>query len=158
MKIKLKFKKICYGFGYDLPYPLKCTCNVALKYVIFLWPVQILWSILDHCLKIIITTACEQQKGGLLHCSQRIFVELKVSMAQSKLQAMESLAVPASHEEGTTGLLDTISEDCVNKFHPSSSSFWLQEAFCLSLLLDLPSTRLVVSQICFTALLCRATV
>lgn len=39
-------------------------------------------------------------------------------MAQSKPEAMENLAVPASHEGGITGLLGTISEDCVNKFHP----------------------------------------
>lgn len=58
-------------------------------------------------------------------------------MAQSKPQAVENPVVPVSHERGVTGLLSTISKDCVDKFHPSCPFFQLQEAFCLNLQLDL---------------------
>lgn len=67
-----------------------------------------------------------------------LYTCMKGSTAQNKPQAMEKPAVPASHERVFTRLLGTISEDCIDKFHPSwCFSFYLQETFCLYLNLDL---------------------
>lgn len=45
-----------------------------------------------------------------------LYTCIKASIAQSKLQAMED---PVSHERVITRMLGTISEDCIDKFHPS---------------------------------------